>query len=81
MPRQKQAALNADIKKQMQDNVANRRYQPISSVERSLNKDLLEKVGGAVLHFGRYCFCTRTAEGSPPRLPWKIEGKAPSWCG
>eukprot|EP00200_Dunaliella_tertiolecta_P006113 CAMPEP_0202339238 /NCGR_PEP_ID=MMETSP1126-20121109/1188_1 /ASSEMBLY_ACC=CAM_ASM_000457 /TAXON_ID=3047 /ORGANISM="Dunaliella tertiolecta, Strain CCMP1320" /LENGTH=477 /DNA_ID=CAMNT_0048929765 /DNA_START=229 /DNA_END=1662 /DNA_ORIENTATION=- len=38
------AALNADIKKQMQDNVANRRYQPISSVERSLNKDLLEKV-------------------------------------
>jgi len=39
-----QLVLNADIKNQMKDNVAIKRYQPITGVERSLNKDLLDKV-------------------------------------
>jgi hypothetical protein len=39
-----QGVLNTDIKNQMKTNVAIKRYQPITSVERSLNKELLDKV-------------------------------------
>jgi len=37
--------FRADLDAQLRANVEKRRNQPISGVERQLNKDLLEKVG------------------------------------
>lgn len=39
-----QGKLSEDIKNQMKDNVAIKRFQPITSTERSINKDLLDRV-------------------------------------
>lgn len=50
-----QGVLNVAIKKQMQHNVDTKRYQPISEVERAINKDLLGKVGVTIVSSNVHC--------------------------